>query len=50
MTDRDKLRLRAIMRKHADQWSDEDAAEECNCTVATARKYRRWFASEGENA
>ena len=44
MTDHDKARLRKIMSKYAHNWSDADAAEECNCTVATARKYRQALA------
>lgn len=46
MTSQDKSRLRSIMRKHAAQWSDADAAEECNCTLGTARKYRRALAGQ----
>lgn len=45
MTNKDKSLLRHIMRNERET-SDADAADECNCTVATARKYRRWFAEK----
>ena len=44
MTNQEKARLRTIMRHHADKYDDADAADECNCTLATARKYRKVFA------
>lgn len=45
MTNNDKARLRNIMRRHAEFYTDADAADECNCSVATARAYRRAIAS-----
>jgi hypothetical protein len=44
MTNAEKARLRRIMKNFPNSWSDADAADECGCTVATARKYRRIFA------
>lgn len=44
MTNADKARLRTIMRRHAADYTDADAADECNCTVGTARKYRKALA------
>jgi hypothetical protein len=49
MTNADKSRLRTIMAKHAGEYSDADAADECNCAVSTARKYRKWFAKADAN-
>ena len=43
MTNRDKALLRQIMKTDP-KTSDIDAADECNCTPATARKYRKVFA------
>lgn len=45
MTNKDKRLLRHIM-KNERETSDADAADECNCTIATARKYRRTFAPD----
>lgn len=43
MTNRDKALLRHIMRNEP-KTPDWEAADECNCTVATARKYRKALA------
>lgn len=46
MTNKDKSLLRQIMKTERET-SDRDAADECNCSVATAQKYRRVFAAQG---
>jgi hypothetical protein len=45
MTDKEKALLRHIM-KNEPETSNADAADECGCTVATARKYRKWFTKD----
>jgi hypothetical protein len=44
MTNDDKADLRAIMKHKPHRYTDKEAADVCDCSVATARKYRRAFA------
>ena len=44
MTKQDKADLRWIMRNEAHRYTDAEAADACDCSIATARKYRRTFA------
>lgn len=44
MTKREKNRLRLIMLNRAHEYTDEQAARACNCTTATAGKYRKALA------
>jgi len=47
MTNKEKALLKHIM-KHEPKTSNTDAADECGCTVATARRHRRWFAPSAD--